>query len=215
MSLREKIENNLIVWLFSTLLAGFMAGVGTYKTILEVAQLEVVSKAKLEQLEATSLEPAKDAVSPAALSEKLRHVSEPNKGNALAQSILIFSSHAPPFPEHHDSIKPGMRLSEARLAVPVGELSAGTYAVDIDTGLFSSVSFYAFAAEEDPPIEVVTFTFRDQAARQAVLTAILREFGHLPHRSESLGERLVWPDVNGFELTIEDSFDISSVKNEE
>jgi hypothetical protein len=223
MNLRERIENNLIVWLFSTLLAGFLAGIGTYKTILEVAQLEVVSKAKLEQLQATQREPAKDdAFLLTAPSDQVKAettpvppVSGPNKAVAPAQNLLKFSSQSPPFPEHYDSVKLGMRLSEARIAAPGGKLSADTYTIDLDTGPFSSVSFYVLAAEEDPRIEFVVFRFRDQAARQAVLTTALREFGNLPHRSESLGERLVWPDVNGFELTIEDSYDISNSEKKE
>jgi len=49
-SLKEKVENNLAIWLLSTLFAGFMAGIGTYKAVLEMAQLEVVSKARLDAL---------------------------------------------------------------------------------------------------------------------------------------------------------------------
>lgn len=60
MSLREKIEDNLTVWLLSTLLAGFIAGIGTYKAILEIAQLEVVSRARLEQLQANSSKSSED-----------------------------------------------------------------------------------------------------------------------------------------------------------
>jgi hypothetical protein len=59
MNLREQIENNLTVWLLSTLLAGFLAGIGAYKAIIEIAQLEVVSRQELHELraEASQLDP--------------------------------------------------------------------------------------------------------------------------------------------------------------
>jgi hypothetical protein len=44
MGLKEKIENHPLVWFLSALLAGFLAGIATYKAILEIAQLEVVPK---------------------------------------------------------------------------------------------------------------------------------------------------------------------------
>jgi len=49
MSLKEKIENNITVFLLGTLVTGFLAGIGTYKAILEIAKLEVVSEGRLNQ----------------------------------------------------------------------------------------------------------------------------------------------------------------------
>ncbi len=46
MNLKEKIENNLTIWILGVLLTGFLAGLGTYKGILKIANLEVVSKSK-------------------------------------------------------------------------------------------------------------------------------------------------------------------------
>jgi hypothetical protein len=43
-SLKERIENNLTVWFLGILLAGFLAGLGTYKGILEIAHLQVVTQ---------------------------------------------------------------------------------------------------------------------------------------------------------------------------
>lgn len=40
----EKIKNNLAVWFLGTLVAGFVAGITTYKTILEIAKLDVVQE---------------------------------------------------------------------------------------------------------------------------------------------------------------------------
>lgn len=44
MSLKEKIENNLVVFFLGALLTGFLVGVGAYKAILEIAQLDVVAE---------------------------------------------------------------------------------------------------------------------------------------------------------------------------
>lgn len=42
MSIKEKIEENVIVWLLGTLLAGFGSGIATYKAVIEIAGLRVV-----------------------------------------------------------------------------------------------------------------------------------------------------------------------------
>jgi hypothetical protein len=44
MSLKEKIEKNLALWVLGLLLAGFLAGVGAYKTMLEITNQETVVK---------------------------------------------------------------------------------------------------------------------------------------------------------------------------
>lgn len=51
MNLREKIEDNLAIWLLGALFSGFVGGIGAYRAVLEMAQLEVISKAKLEALQ--------------------------------------------------------------------------------------------------------------------------------------------------------------------
>lgn len=43
-NLDEKIRNNLAVWFLGTLVAGFAAGIATYKAILEIAKLDVVQE---------------------------------------------------------------------------------------------------------------------------------------------------------------------------
>ncbi len=50
MGFKKKIEDNVVLWLLGTLLAGFLAGIGTYKGILEIAQLKVVSVTEYEKL---------------------------------------------------------------------------------------------------------------------------------------------------------------------
>ena len=44
MGLKESIENNLAIWLLGTLATGFAAGLGAYKGVLEIAQLDVVTE---------------------------------------------------------------------------------------------------------------------------------------------------------------------------
>jgi hypothetical protein len=51
MSFKERVENNVVVWLLGTLFAGFLAGIGTYQTLLEIAKLAVISKDRLSTLE--------------------------------------------------------------------------------------------------------------------------------------------------------------------
>lgn len=50
MSLKEKIENNTTIWLLSTLLAGSVAGIAAYKSVLEIAKPPVVNEAELAQI---------------------------------------------------------------------------------------------------------------------------------------------------------------------
>jgi hypothetical protein len=50
MKLKERIENNLIIFYFSALLIGFLSGIGSYKAIIEIAKLETVPKYKIEKL---------------------------------------------------------------------------------------------------------------------------------------------------------------------
>ena len=54
MTLRQRIENNPIVWLLSTLLVGFLAGFGAYRTIVEVSSQIIVSKAEYERTTQTA-----------------------------------------------------------------------------------------------------------------------------------------------------------------
>jgi hypothetical protein len=124
---------------------------------------------------------------------------------------LRFSDHLPPFPEHLDQVRPGMRLSEARAAFPQGTLAADFYTVDLESGPFSRVAFYSLSSGEDPIVGSVNFFFENEEARQRVVAETLRKFGGTAHSSESLGARLRWPKLNGFVLVVDDnSYRISS-----
>lgn len=53
--IKEKIENNIVVWMLGTLLTGFMAGIGTYEGALKIMDLETINKDRLKALEALTI----------------------------------------------------------------------------------------------------------------------------------------------------------------
>lgn len=55
MKIRERIEDNLTIFFLATLLTGFLAGIGTYEAILNIAHLKVISEDKYEQRKAKPL----------------------------------------------------------------------------------------------------------------------------------------------------------------
>ena len=55
-SLRELVEDNVVIFLLTTLLTGFLAGWTTYRTILAVSGRETIEKDKLERLEQAELD---------------------------------------------------------------------------------------------------------------------------------------------------------------
>jgi hypothetical protein len=44
MTFKERIENNLAIWMAGVIVTGFVAGFGAYQAILSIAHLEVVQK---------------------------------------------------------------------------------------------------------------------------------------------------------------------------
>jgi hypothetical protein len=51
MGLKERIENNAVVWFLGAVVACFLAGIGTYEGILRIAKLEVVSQDRQQRYE--------------------------------------------------------------------------------------------------------------------------------------------------------------------
>ena len=47
-SLKRRIEENVTVWLLSTLLTGFLAGVGVYRAVQDMAGLKIMSASEIE-----------------------------------------------------------------------------------------------------------------------------------------------------------------------
>jgi hypothetical protein len=50
MNFRERIENNIIIFFLATLLTGFIAGIGSYEAILNIAHLKIISETEYRQL---------------------------------------------------------------------------------------------------------------------------------------------------------------------
>lgn len=57
MNIRERIENNLVIVFLATLLTGFLAGIGAYEAILNIAHLKVISEAQYAQCQGRSALP--------------------------------------------------------------------------------------------------------------------------------------------------------------
>lgn len=55
-SLKDRIENNIAIWLLGSVLSGFLAGIGTYEGALNLMSLETITSDRLKILE--SSEPA-------------------------------------------------------------------------------------------------------------------------------------------------------------
>jgi len=53
MNLKERIENNPVVWLLGILLAGFLSGIGAYKGLIEFTGQKLVSEDRLLILESS------------------------------------------------------------------------------------------------------------------------------------------------------------------
>lgn len=51
MTLKERVEENIVLWLLGSLLTGFLSGIATYRTVQEVGGLEPVSKIAYKALE--------------------------------------------------------------------------------------------------------------------------------------------------------------------
>jgi hypothetical protein len=123
--------------------------------------------------------------------------------NSPTAGSVKFSAQIP-FPENLDQVKPGLRLSEVRAAWPEGQLEASFYVVDLKSGPFSQKMANFFTRENDPSIEDVAFIFRSKESKQATVASALDRFAQFPHRTEVLGTQLIWPNIDGFELTISD-----------
>jgi len=50
MSIKEKIENNIIFWTLSVIVVGFVSGIAAYKSLLEISNLTTIERGRLELL---------------------------------------------------------------------------------------------------------------------------------------------------------------------
>jgi hypothetical protein len=80
MSLKENIENNTTIWLLSTLLAGSVAGITVYKSVLEIAK-PVDNQAELAQIKKENSE-LKEALNQ-------KELRDPQKAKGLSKAREI------------------------------------------------------------------------------------------------------------------------------
>jgi formylglycine-generating enzyme required for sulfatase activity len=62
MSFKDKVENNIVLWLLGSLLAGFLAGIAAYKAVIEIAQLKTISSTEYKKCKQSSLKHENDAL---------------------------------------------------------------------------------------------------------------------------------------------------------
>jgi hypothetical protein len=194
MTLRDRIENNPFVWLASASLVAFAAGFGADRTIIEVAQLEVISRVELDRLRAASSAPISVPTAPARSSHDLPP--------PLALPKLKFSPKQPLI-EGFEAAVPGIRLSDAQRFFPGGVTTSATYQVRLESPHFRHLVFGMSSASADPVIDTVVFTINDEQAAKAVLLGATTQFAALAHDSLALGARVIWPDIGGFTLEVD------------
>jgi hypothetical protein len=112
------------------------------------------------------------------------------------------SAKFPPFPEGFDTIRPGMKLSEAKAVLPLGNLRYNIYSLDLKKWPFARATYFLEDGKEDPKIEFIMFAFIDDKTSRAVTAVALREFGAVT-RSELMGQKLAWSKLKGFDVTID------------
>ena len=91
--LKEKVENNVVVWLLGTLLTGFLAGIATYQGALKIMNLETISSDRLKQLE-------KSVTSPIGTAKDIYSVPLPDYLNK-SEIELIFTKVKSAYNDHN------------------------------------------------------------------------------------------------------------------
>ena len=51
MGLKERVENNAVIWFLGAIISGFLAGIGVYEGVLRIAKLEVISQDREQRYE--------------------------------------------------------------------------------------------------------------------------------------------------------------------
>ena len=123
----------------------------------------------------------------------------------VPQPEVFTFSKRPPFPSPFEAVVPGMRLTDVRAAYPGGRHTTSEYDLWYDTGPFTFVSYSLHPGHNDPTISSIRFSFCDAAAHDVALREALRRFGTIPHESESMGLTYRWPQLFGFQLTIDEN----------
>jgi len=131
--------------------------------------------------------------------------SPPQPASTSAAETPMPVANSLPLPPGLDQVMPGMRLSEARLLAPGGELGRGYYSVALDEDLFSLVTYHSYSSDPDPVIDLETFRLRDSRSRRQFLAILRHRLAAFPQQANAPGGRMLWPDVNGFEISLDDS----------
>ncbi|MDP5220924.1 hypothetical protein Q5Y75_27440 [Ruegeria sp. 2205SS24-7] len=84
MTLRKRIEDNIVLWFLGATFTGFLGGIAAYSAVLEIARLEVVSGDKIEEYQAQD----------AQLKERLATLL--NKERFLSVYLRYALAHMPP-----------------------------------------------------------------------------------------------------------------------
>ena len=73
MSIKDRIENNIVFWTLSVIVVGFMGGIGAYKSLLEIQNLTTIERGQLELLKKGAT-PAQRLGSPDSYDEVLEKI---------------------------------------------------------------------------------------------------------------------------------------------
>jgi len=207
-TLKETLESHPVILLLGVACAAFAAGFGAHGKLQETAGLQVISPSELAELKGKA-----SAVCPCPPSS-----AAPSQGTTAPLSSVVLQgpdrttvfpfefSAKPPFPIGYESVTPGMRLSDAQRAYPGGEIDGFGYRLQPKGGPFMFVSFLVDSQENDPVVYGISFAFRNEPTGNSAIVTTERALATKSHHDETLGTRVSWPDVSGFEISVDKSY---------
>jgi hypothetical protein len=129
-TLKDRIENNLVIFFFATLITGFLAGIGAYRWHLETAQLETISRRDLQELRARNDSPV-SLPTPSNTLARAQNDTEQPKKNLLPCSLRTVPNVTPTNVEAiisnlHDELKV-RALSTIESGKAISQTPSGTF----------------------------------------------------------------------------------------
>lgn len=112
--LKQKVENNPVIFFLGTLLVGFLSGITTYEAVLEIAKLEIIARH-----EASELKRARTALSKeikiltarnTALDQSLTELQTAQESSPFAAGICPLGNQIALFSGYGEDDKRGMAL---------------------------------------------------------------------------------------------------------
>ena len=170
MSLKEKVENNVAIWLLGTLLTGFLAGIAAYKSILEISNQTVVSVSELMELRNNS-------------------TSRPDEVVNKVKEVILSSGHTVLIPgfnigvklDADDNLNQKTKAIKIWFAYPINELATITESNKSDTEVVAFVKYWIDPNKELPvslgslgTFQVKVFDHQFQPNHQSVQRATLQ-----------------------------------------